>query len=138
MDRLFEFVAKHWELSSLFFALLAALMFLEKKRSGSSVSSQQATLLLNRDEAIMVDVRDKKEFSEGRITGSIHIPYASLKERCVELEKYKNKRIIIVDKMGQHSGVAGKTLRAAGFENICRLTGGIAEWKNANMPLVKK
>ena len=138
MDRLFEFVSNHIELSGLFVALLAALWFSEKSRSGRSISPQAATLLLNKDDAVIVDLRDKKEFSEGRITGSLHIPFNSLKERAAELQKYKEKQIILVDKMGQHSGSAGKLLQAEGYENVCRMTGGISEWQNSNMPLVRK
>jgi len=138
MDQLIEFVTRHIELSAIFIALLVALWFSEKSRSGRSISPQEATLMLNKEEAVIVDVRDKKEYSEGRISGSIHIPFANLKERSSELEKYKDKHIVLVDKMGQHSGMAGKTLQAEGFENVCRMTGGISEWKNSNMPLIKK
>lgn len=138
MDRLFEFIGNHIELSGLFVALLAALWFTERSRSGRAVSPQEATLLLNKDQAVIVDLRDKKDFSEGKITGALHIPFANLKERSTELEKYKDKQIILVDKMGQHSGMAGKTLQAEGFDNVCRMSGGIAEWKNSNMPLVRK
>ena len=138
MDRLFEFVGNHIELSGLFVALLAALWFSEKSRSGKAVSPQIATLMMNKDEAVIVDIREKKEFSEGRITGSLHIPYDSLKERSAELKKFDDKQIILVDKMGQHSGMAGKLLQAEGFQNVCRMTGGITEWKSSNLPLVKK
>ncbi len=138
MDRLFEFIGNHLELSGLFVFFLAALWFNERSRSGKSLSPHEATRLLNSDEAVIVDVRDKKEYGEGRITGSLHIPFSNLKERSSELEKYKDKQIILVDKMGQHSGMAGKLLKAEGFENVARMSGGIAEWKNSNMPLVRK
>jgi len=138
MDRLFEFVGNNIELSGLFVALLAALWFSEKLRSGKAVSPQVATLMMNKDEAVIVDVRDKKEYSEGRIAGSIHIPYDSLKERALELKKFEGKQIILVDKMDQHSGMAGKLLQTEGFQNVCRMSGGIAEWKTSNLPLVKK
>ena len=138
MDRLFEFVGNHIELSGLFVALLAALWFSEKSRSGKAVSPQVATLMMNKDEAVIVDIREKKEYSEGRITGSLHIPYDSLKERAVELKKFDDKQIILVDKMGQHTGMAGKLLQAEGVQNVCRMTGGITEWKSSNLPLVKK
>lgn len=138
MDRFLEFVGNHLELSGLFVFFLAALWFTEKSRAGRSVSPHEATRMLNADEAVIVDVREKKDFNEGWITGAMHIPFASLKERSAELEKHKEKQIIIVDKMGQHSGMAGKTLKAEGFENVCRLQGGIAEWKNSSMPLVRK
>lgn len=138
MDRLFEFIGNHVELSGIFVALLAALWFSEKLRSGKTVSPQVATLLMNKDEAVIIDIREKKEFSEGRIAGSVHIPFDSLKERLAELKKFESKQIILVDKMGQHSGMAGKLLQAEGFGNICRMSGGISEWKSSNMPLVKK
>ncbi len=138
MERFFEFAVNHWILSSTFVALLVALYLLEKMRSGRAISPQQATLLLNKEEAVIVDIREKKDFSEGRIKGAIHIPFASLKDRTSELDKYKEKQLVIVDKMGQHSGMAGKLLKAAGFENVCRMSGGIAEWKSSSLPLVKK
>lgn len=138
MDRLFEFIGNHIELSALFFALLAALWFSEKSRAGKAVSPQVATLMMNKDEAVIVDIREKKEFAEGKITGSVHIPFDSLKERSVELKKFENKQIILVDKMGQHSGMAAKLLKTEGFENVARMSGGISEWKSSNMPLVKK
>ena len=138
MDRLFEFVGNHWELVSVFFGLLIALWWTEKSKSGQSLSPLAATQLLNQGNAVVLDVRDKKEFNDGRITGAIHIPFGSLKTRVSELENHKAKHIIVVDKMGQHSGTAGKLLKAEGFENVARLSGGIAEWKSSNMPLVRK
>jgi len=138
MDRLLEFIGNHWELVSVFFGLLMALWWTEKSKSGQSLSPMMTTQLLNQGDAVVLDVRDKKDFTEGRITGSIHIPFGSLKSRIGELASYKEKKIIIVDKMGQHSGTAGKLLRDEGFENLGRLSGGISEWKNSNMPLVKK
>lgn len=138
MERLLEFMVNHWELTTAFAVLLTLLFVTDRKKAGASISPQQLTLLLNKEEGVVLDVREKKDFSEGRIKGSIHIPFASLKDRTSELEKYKEKTLIIVDKMGQHSGMAGKTLRTAGFNNIARLSGGIAEWKSANLPVVKK
>ncbi len=138
MDRLFEFIGNHIELSGLFIALMVALWFSEQSRAGKAVSPQIATLMMNKDEAVIVDIREKKEYSEGRIAGSIHIPFDSLKERSTELKKFEGKQIILVDKMGQHSSMAGKLLQTEGFENVCRMSGGISEWKTSNLPLVKK
>ncbi len=138
MDRVLEFIGNHIELSGLFVFFLAALWFTERSRSGKSLSPAEVTRLLNSDEAVVIDVRDKKDFAEGWITGAIHMPFASVESRIAELEKYKDKQIILVDKMGQHSGATGKILLAKGYENVCRLQGGISEWKNSNMPLVRK
>ncbi|WP_166263892.1 rhodanese-like domain-containing protein [Marinobacter caseinilyticus] len=138
MERLFEFVVSHYVLVSAFVALLAALFLLESRRGGQKVSAQAAVNLINRDQAIVVDIRDRKEYGEGRITGSVHIPLSAIKERASELKKHKDKQLIVVDKMGQHSAAAVKLLNGEGFENVSRLGGGIADWKSSNLPLVKK
>ena len=138
MDRLFEFVVNHYILVSLFVALLVAILILESRRGGAKISAQGAVNLINKDEAVVVDIRDRKEFGEGRITGSINIPLNSLKSRVGELSKFKDKQIIVADKMGQHSAMAVKQLNAEGFSNVVRLNGGVADWKASNLPLVKK
>ncbi|SFM78168.1 rhodanese-like domain-containing protein [Marinobacter zhejiangensis] len=138
MDRLFEFIVNHYVLVSVFVALLAALFALESRRGGQKLSAQGLIALLNRDEAVVVDIRERKEFSEGRITGSVHIPLSTVKERASELKKHEGKQIVIVDKMGQHAAMAVKTLNEQGFENVVRLNGGITDWKANNLPLVKK
>lgn len=138
MERLFEFVVNHYILVSIFVALLLALFVLESRRGGKKVSAQQAVNLINRDEAIVVDIRDRKEFNEGRITGSIHIPLNAIKERSGELKKHQDKTVIVVDKMGQHAAMAVKLLNAEGYSNVVRLSGGIGDWRGSNLPLVKK
>ena len=110
MDRLFEFVVNHYILVSLFVAFLIAILVLESRRGGAKISAQGAVNLINKDEAVVVDIRDRKEFNEGRITGSVNIPLNSLKSRANELSKFKEKQIIVVDKMGQHSAMAVKQL----------------------------
>ncbi|WP_373002017.1 rhodanese-like domain-containing protein [Marinobacter sp.] len=138
MDRLFEFVVNHYILVSLFVAFLVAILILESRRGGAKISAQGAVNLINKDEAVVVDIRDRKEFAEGRITGSINIPLNSLKSRVGELSKFKDKQIIVADKMGQHSAMAVKQLNQEGFGNVVRLNGGVADWKASNLPLVKK
>ncbi|MFC4258425.1 rhodanese-like domain-containing protein [Marinobacter lacisalsi] len=138
MERLFEFVVNHYILVSIFVALLLALFLLESRRGGKKVSAQEAVNLINRDEAVVVDIRERKEFNEGRITGSIHIPLSAIKERAGELKKHQDKTVIVVDKMGQHAAMAVKQLNAEGYPNVVRLNGGIGDWKASSLPLVKK
>ena len=140
MDRLFEFVVSHYILVSLFAAFLVAILVLEARRGGAKVSSQGLVSLMNKDEAVIVDIRDRKDFAQGHITGSVHIPLNSVKSRANELNKFKDKdvQIVVVDKMGQHSAMAVKQLNAEGYDNVVRLNGGIADWQGENLPLVKK
>ncbi len=95
------------------------------------------TRLINRENAIVIDLRSKQEFNNGHVLDAINIPYANLASRLAELDKSKDKPVILVCKMGQHSRAAYKTLANAGFGDVRRLTGGMTEWTAASLPLVK-
>lgn len=137
IEQLFEFVINHWILVSIFVALLLALAVVESSRAGRKVPPQEAVLLLNRDEAVVVDIREKKEFSEGHIRDAIHIPMSKLKESEDQLRKHSDKLIILVDKAGQHSGMAVKELPKDDSLKVARLAGGMMEWRSANLPVAK-
>lgn len=130
------FIAEQWLLLSLLTVLIAALVFVESKRGGDSLSFHGATRLLNDDAGIVVDVREAKEFKAGHIVGAVNIPHTKLADQLSQLEKHKGKTIIVADKMGQHSGAAGRTLKDNGY-TAARLQGGMAEWVNQNLPVVK-
>ncbi len=137
MARFFEFVSNNLLLVSLFVGLLVLFILNEARRGGRSVSAQELVNLVNRDKAIVVDVRDRKEFDSGHIVDSVNIPFANLDKRLGDIEKHRERPVVVVCKMGQHSGAAGAALRKSGFTNVMRLSGGIAEWRNSSLPLVK-
>lgn len=132
----FVFLAEQWLLFSILAVLVSAFVFLEKRRAGAVLSHHEATRQLNGDSAVLLDVREPKEYALGHITNAINIPFAKLKERLVELEKHKEKTVIVADKMGQQSGASVKILTEAGYQ-AARLQGGMAEWSNQNLPVVK-
>lgn len=131
------FVSEQWMLVSLLLALVYLLVFSEHIKSGKQVSVHDATRLVNSDAAILVDVRDGKEYQGGHIAGAINIPLAKLNDRLVELDKHKGKTLIVVDKLGQQAGSVGRRLRQAGFE-VRRLRGGMGEWQSQSLPVVSK
>jgi rhodanese-related sulfurtransferase len=138
MDRLIEFSMNHPFLVGAFLSLLTLLLMLENRRSGQAISPRTLGLLVNRSEATVLDVRDGKDFRDGHITGSVNIPYSQLTEKLSELDGAKGKPVIVVCKMGQHAGAAGRLLTRAGFADVRRLSGGIMTWKAEGLPLVKK
>ena len=85
----------------------------------------------------MLDVRDSKDYRDGHITGAKNIPFAKLKDQLSELKPFKDKPVVLVCKMGQHSGAAGKILHAEGFSDVRRLAGGITTWTTDGLPLIK-
>ena len=137
MGRLFEFVGNNIILMSTFMVLLMLFFRNEMARGGKSVSPQQLVHMMNREEAVVLDLRERKEFNEGHIIDAINIPQASLNSRIDELESYRERPVVVACKMGQQAGAAGNALRKAGFVNVMRLSGGMTEWRGSNLPVVK-
>ena len=126
------------------YILVAALLFSvfllfkhESRKGGAAISPQQLASLVNQENAVVLDIREGKDFRAGHITESLHIPLNEFQSRLSELNDYKQKPIVVVCKMGQSSGTVGKQLRAAGFEQVFKLSGGISEWQASSMRLVK-
>ena len=136
MAQLLQFLTEQWMLAAALLVCLGLLFKYESLKGGPTVSSQQLVNQVNQQQAVVVDLRDSSEFNQGHIVDSINIPHAKLAERVTELERYRDRPIILVCKMGQHSGAAGKILNAAGFTQVSRLGGGIADWQNSQLPLV--
>ena len=136
MALFFEFLAEQWVLAAGLLVLLVMLFTHESRRGGHSVTPQQAINLINQQDGVFVDLRDAADYKQGHIVGSVNIPASKLAERAVELDKYKDKPVVLVCKMGQHAGAAGKQLKAANFTQVYRMSGGMMEWGNLQLPTV--
>jgi rhodanese-related sulfurtransferase len=132
----FQFLIQEWMLTSLLAVLVIVYTMRERVKSGVPITNNQLTALVNADKAVVLDIRPSAEFKAGHLVDAINIPYERINSDLATLEKYKSKTIIIVDKMGQYAGTAGRQLAKEGFE-VRRLSGGISEWQNQNLPLVK-
>ena len=132
---IFIFVSQEWLLITGLFALIAALIALTRKNNGLPIAASELVQLMNQDKAVLVDVRSANDFNQGHIHGSINIPHNALASRTSELEKYKSSMIVLTDQVGQHAGSAGGLLTKQGY-NIRRLSGGISQWRQSNLPLV--
>ena len=109
----------------------------EGKQGGAAITPTNLVNSVNREGAMLLDIRDTKEFSSGHIAGAVSMPVSSIDARIGELEPYKDTPVVLVCKMGQHSSATGKKLTARGFENVRRLSGGMAEWTASSLPVVK-
>jgi rhodanese-related sulfurtransferase len=138
MEQLIEFATNNFMLIAAWVLTLLMIMWSESQKAGKSVSPAVATQLMNKQDAVLIDIRSKKEWDTGHITGSKHVPLADFSRRLQEVEKFKTRPVIVVCNMGQTAGAASKQLKAAGFDNVLRLQGGITEWKGQNLPIVKK
>jgi rhodanese-related sulfurtransferase len=107
-------------------------------RAGREVSVVETVQLINRKDALVIDVRDTGEYEAGHIAGARHVPEKQLAERLKELEKFKNRPLIVVCRNGMRSAAAVPVLRAGGFNEAVNLHGGLSAWEQAGMPLEKR
>jgi len=105
---------------------------------GTRVTTSEATTLINREDAHVVDVRAAAEFAAGHLPGASNIEAAKIAERAAELEKHKDKPLIVCCETGVRSGKAAGELKKLGFARVVCLDGGIAEWRKAGLPIAGK
>jgi len=117
-----------------------AMLFIPMLRGASAdaLSPAQAVMLVNRQNALLLDVRDTDEFQATNIVGARNIPLSELETRINELSKYRAKPVVTVCATGNRSGRAVDLLRKAGFEQVYNLAGGLNAWRDAGQPLSTK
>jgi Rhodanese-related sulfurtransferase len=130
------FLTEQWMLVAILSVLAVAFFIVESRKGGAALTHHEVVRLLNDDNAVVVDVRDSKEYKAGHIAEAINIPFAKIATRYTELEKHRDKTLVVVCKMGQRSAAAGKTLKEKGF-TVSRLQGDMVEWQNQNLPVIK-
>jgi rhodanese-related sulfurtransferase len=136
-----EFSANHLLLVGGFVALLVAVFINEFKNASqnfSRLTPAGAIQLINNEDVVLLDVREPAETSGGKISKSIQIPVGSVAQRVGELDKHKNKNVIVYCKTGARSGLACRELNKAGFEKVYSLSGGITAWQEAHLPVGRK
>ncbi|TCJ12886.1 rhodanese-like domain-containing protein [Parasulfuritortus cantonensis] len=101
------------------------------------VGPQEAVMLFNHQDALVLDVREPSEFKDGHITKAKLVPLGQLRNQLGSLEKYKDKPVVVVCRTGSRSSHACGILRKAGFENVSNLAGGIMAWEQAGLPKEK-
>jgi len=139
--RLLEFMSNHPFLFTALGVTVGFLVYTEYSRvvgGVKSVSPYQATQLLNGGEAMFVDVRDDSEFKKGHVLEATNIPLSALDQRLHELEKYKDKDLVLYCDSGMRSQKAGAKLKKSGFSKMHTMAGGLAAWEKSSLPLVTK
>ena len=103
----------------------------------ANISATEAVLLLNRGKPLVLDVRDATEFAAGHIQGAKNIPVAELAGRLKEIEKFKDKPVLVHCQKGMRAKTACGILKAQQFTQLNNLQGGLDAWVEAKLPLVK-
>lgn len=133
-----EFVQQNFHWIGLAVASGGMLLWDLFNKEGGGISVQEATVLLNREDAIVIDVRETHEWSTGHIAGARHVALAQLPTHISEIEKLKERTVIVCCASGNRSSSAVKTLKNAGFAKVHNLSGGIGAWRDAGLPVTTK
>ena len=101
------------------------------------IGTLNVTQLINRQNAVLLDVREAREFAGGRLPHAVHIPLSELRNRGSELAKLTSRPVVAYCERGQRSRAAGTVLAGLGFTDIYHLAGGFRAWKDAGLPVEK-
>ena len=139
MNRFFEYTTNHPFLiaAAAILAVLAVVIEMRHRSRGASAIGTADAVRLANTGALVVDVRDSKDYEAGHIIEARHIPAAELGSRAESLKKFKEKPVIVYCDAGFTSAGAARQLRASGFNKVVTLSGGLNSWRQENLPLVK-
>ena len=133
-----SFIEKNWLLILVMFLSGAMLLWPILQRRFSpvkEVGNLNVTHLINHKNALLLDIREAKEFEGGKLPDAVHIPLSQLDARASELAKMSGRPVVIYCSRGQRSRSASAALVKLGFAEIYSLHGGIKAWKDAGLPV---
>ena len=137
---LLAFAERHIYLSLALVGLTLALVYTEIARlfrGYKALRPAELTGLINRDNALVIDLSATNDFEKGHIAGSKSVQPSQFDPENKLLASAKSLPVVVVCRNGQASGDAAKRLKKAGFEQVYWLEGGVQAWQHADLPLVK-
>lgn len=141
MQEIMQFISRHPILSLAWIALLSAVIILTFKgvfAKTKNITRAQAIQLINKEEAISIDLRSRDDFRKGHIIDSINLTPSEIKYNNIkELEKHKQKPTIVVSANGMEASKTAEQLVQYGFERVFILKEGITGWSSENLPLAR-
>ncbi|WMQ74045.1 MAG: putative protein YibN [Sodalis sp.] len=141
MQEIMQFVGNHPVLSLEWVILVGSVIFTTFKSRFSKVSDiarSEAIHLINKEDAVIVDLRNRDDYRKGHIVNSLNLAASDIKSGNLgELEKEKGKPVIVVCARGTTSNDSAQNLIKAGFERVYVLKEGISGWSGENLPLVR-
>ncbi|MFS8138698.1 MAG: rhodanese-like domain-containing protein [Thermomonas sp.] len=138
---LIAFAGRHPYLALGLVGLTIALIYTELagRLSGvGRIGPAQLTALINRDNALVIDLRPVADFEKGHIAGAKNVQMSQFDPENKQLAPAKTLPVVLVCKAGDSASTAAKRLRKAGFSHVSVLEGGVQAWQGADLPLVKK
>ena len=141
MEQLVEFAGNNMLLAGAWVALFVMLIYSYVTGFTSpvkEVSTHEMTVLVNKEDAVILDTRAQKDFKAGHIVGSRQLSAEAIRSNDFKkLENVKDKPIIVVCAMGNSARAVANSMSKAGFDNVKVLRGGMSAWTSAGLPVSK-
>lgn len=136
--KLIEFVTANWMLILIALSSGGMLAWPLIRGSGAgTLTAQGAVQLINRERAVLVDVREPEEFATGHMIGAKNVPLNQLDEKLASTVKNKNVPLLLVCATGARAQRAVAMAKKLGYEQAQAVAGGLKAWKDANLPVEK-
>ena len=135
-----QFLQNNWPAVLVMIISAVMLVVLTLRRHWSpirEVGAMEATQLINRRDAVMLDVRETKDYEGGRVPNAVHLPQSQLASRGDELKPLTGRPVIIYCERGQRSRTAAAALTKLGFTEVYTRRGGLRAWSEAGLPVEK-
>jgi rhodanese-related sulfurtransferase len=140
MDSLLAFARDNGMLSLALLGLTLALVYTEIARlftGFKAITPATLTALINREDALLVDVSPSGDFEKGHIAGAKNVQVSQFDPESKLLAKVRDLPVVVTCRSGVTASAAAKRLVKAGFKKVYLLEGGNAAWQQASLPLVK-
>ena len=140
IHRLPDFLGNHLYLTLGFVGVLIALVMTELQhftRGYKALTPAGLTQLVNRENALLIDVSGAQDFEKGHVPGARNVALTQFDPENKELARAKELPVAVYCRNGQTSAQAARRLMKAGFTKVYWLEGGLAGWKEAQLPLAK-
>ena len=132
------FLIDYWYFSVPLFFFLFLFAYSEMNKGGKKVEPNELTRLVNKENAILIDLRKKEDYEDGHIMTALNYPHQEFDNHKYKLDKFKERPIILVCDMGRNSANIGEKLKKAEFKRTYRLNGGMMTWMQENLPVIQK
>lgn len=141
MQEYIDFASRNWHLFIVLAVVLVMIVWIEIRRATrgyKEVSLADAVLLINKEDALVLDVREANERGQGSIIDAKHVALSTLPQKLDDIAGDKNKPVLVFCKMGNKSSQACKLLLNDNYTKVFGLKGGITAWINDQLPVTKK
>lgn len=133
-----NFLLNNWYLVLLALGSGLALLWPSISGKNNGVSTAEAVRLINREKAVLIDIREAAEFEAGHAVGARSLPLAQIEAGAKALPSNKTLPLVLVCASGSRAARAAQQLRKLGYEQAVVLAGGLNAWREANLPVEKK